>query len=505
MKIRTFAVGFSLVCAMCAPLLAQADWQVYYSGQAQRMFGAGGRGHFATRAECEAYNNSRPGFERNNSYCSGFDRPSSTPSRPSGASGDGGAAEREQEKQRQIQAQKAREEAKKTAREEREAELARQRLFTTGKEQLIRELKGTSPGTLGLKDGTVAAPRPGGTSIFGLRSGADPVPGTVQPVTCPDGSRVENGRCVALNLPTAFESFYTTETRTFLPMNGGGHPIDAIEPPPKDGHGLVGGTTWTYGFKRPQMKCDQHCKADLDRRLKLQLLTYCAQKGDAKDAEKCVADGLPFTPEIYDMVISMGSYNTALYDLATRVVFDGATYGEYSRQHKEIFASLKGRRFDVLDCHSNGAMLCLAALRSGDTAAKEVRLFGPQINPEAAKIWRDYSRRTGTKITVYINSGDPIAPVSWLLPTPPAGNDWNSPNVWLLKTLAVPGNLAAAAFNSFLDGEKGVMNTVLGEYGIDVVRSKCKTVPSLDCHSMKLYEKQIPDKLPAPPRGLPKK
>ena len=244
------------------------------------------------------------------------------------------------------------------------------------------------------------------------------------------------------------------------------------------------------------------CKADLDKRLYAQLLAYCAQQDDAK---KCVDAGLPFSPEMYDMVISMGSYNTALYDLATRVVFDGATYGEYSRQHKEIFASLKGRKFETLDCHSNGAMLCLAAVRSGDTTAKEVRLFGPQINPEAAKIWRDYSRQTGTKITVYINSGDPVAPVSWLLPTPPADTDWNTPNVWLLKTLAGPGKFAAAAFNSFLDGEKGVMKTALDQYGLQVIRFDCSKTPSLDCHSMTRYEKSLQEMEAGKLPPLPKK
>jgi hypothetical protein len=357
----------------------------------------------------------------------------------------------------------------------------REEEFLRRKAELLSGLKtgtgnttsgGLKPGTgnannLGLKPGT------GNTNDPGLK------PGT--PKQCPAGTTLSGGSCVPDLPPEASAFLYALQTSRFEPMNSGGKVVDTSRQP-TDGHGLVGGTTWTYGFKWPQMKCDEACKGDMDKRLYAQLLAYCAQQDDAK---KCVADGLPFTPELYDMVISMGSYNTALYDLATRVVFDGATYGEYSRQHKEIFAALKGRKFDVLDCHSNGAMLCLAALRSGDTTAREVRLFGPQINPEAARIWRDYSRQTGTKVTVYINSGDPVAPVSWLLPTPPAGTDWNLPNVWLLKTLAGPGKFAAAAFNSFLD--------------IKVVRSKCKNIPSLDCHSMKLYEKQLPDRLPALP------
>jgi hypothetical protein len=161
-------------------------------------------------------------------------------------------------------------------------------------------------------------------------------------------------------------------------------------------------------------------------------------------------------------------------------------------------------------------MLCLAALRAGDTTAKEVRLFGPQISPQAAKMWQDYSRRTGTPITIYLNSGDPVASISWLLPTPApqTENTWSStPNVWLYKTVAVPGNLAVAAFNSYLDGETGVMNRALEEYGFTVVRSKCESVISLrkfidraiDCHSMREYEKHLVTELPAPPKWIPKK
>lgn len=318
------------------------------------------------------------------------------------------------------------------------------------------------------------------------------------------------------HLPTPLQPFYTTEMRTFLPMNDGGHPIDATEPPPKDGNGLVGGTTWTFGFKQPHATCGARCKTEMDKRLKLQLRAYCGQQGDAEAVARCLKADFPFNPDLYSMVLSMGSYNTALYDLATRVVFDGATYGEYSRQHKEIFSSLKGRQFNLLDCHSNGAMLCLAALRAGDTTAKEVRLFGPQISPQAAKMWQDYSRRTGTPITIYLNSADPVASISWLLPTPApqTENTWSStPNVWLYKAVAVPGNLAVAAFNSYLDGETGVMNRALEEYGFTVVRSKCESVISLrkfidraiDCHSMREYEKHLVTELPAPPKWIPKK
>ncbi|MHB8108869.1 MAG: hypothetical protein ACYDHW_02425, partial [Syntrophorhabdaceae bacterium] len=67
------------------PVSGIADWKVYYTGKAAKMFGSYGRGNFATKAQCEAYQMSRPGFERNNSYCSGYDTapsPSSKQGKP---------------------------------------------------------------------------------------------------------------------------------------------------------------------------------------------------------------------------------------------------------------------------------------------------------------------------------------------------------------------------------------------------------------------------------------
>ena len=54
-RIRIIGI-FILMLAVIAPEAALAEWQVYFTGQAQRMFGAGGRGSFSTRSQCEAYN-----------------------------------------------------------------------------------------------------------------------------------------------------------------------------------------------------------------------------------------------------------------------------------------------------------------------------------------------------------------------------------------------------------------------------------------------------------------
>jgi hypothetical protein len=141
---RIRIIGIIILTLMVATHdAAFADWQVYYTGKAAGMFGAGGRGNFATRSQCEAYRSSSAGFERNNSYCSGFDTPSNRPPTPSHQSGDNGAAAREQESQRQLQLQR---------------ELERQKKFAEEKDKLLRILRGSSTGTLGLKTGTVPVP-----------------------------------------------------------------------------------------------------------------------------------------------------------------------------------------------------------------------------------------------------------------------------------------------------------------------------------------------------------
>ena len=301
--------------------------------------------------------------------------------------------------------------------------------------------------------------------------------------------------------------FYALQTRTLTAMTDGGHPIDAPGAPSPGIHGLVGGTTWTYGFQWPAYECDTKCQNFIKRDLKKQLELYCSSQSDPR---KCIDEDLPFTKENYDFVVSMGNSHSAIEDLATRVIWDGAEFGEFSRKHKEIFASLKGRQFDTLDCHSNGAMLCLAALRSGETTAKEVRLFGPQITPGAAALWRDYAASTGAKVKIYINNGDPVPAASWMQPTPqtPAGKAFT--DVWLTNPITGPAAVSEALFHTWLDSKKSVMDEPLKRYGFEVKRffqqsKSCDNSLSIACHSMLVYEealkkmKSIPE---PPPRTL---
>lgn len=131
-------IGMSiLTCAAIAPAVALADWKVYYTGKAQKMFGAAGRGNFATRSQCEAYLSSSAGFERSNSHCSGFDAVSKSAGPQQGGANAAGtqdaaakAAAEQQQKRDAMMRQKA------------EAE---QRAFAQEQRTLLNTLKGVSP------------------------------------------------------------------------------------------------------------------------------------------------------------------------------------------------------------------------------------------------------------------------------------------------------------------------------------------------------------------------
>lgn len=307
---------------------------------------------------------------------------------------------------------------------------------------------------------------------------------------------VDIAEALKQNLRRESNYFFADQSQTFTAMNDGGHPIDGPDSAPPGLHGLVGGTTWTFGYRWPPGECDLRCTEKVESSLGRQLSLFCSSQ---PNPEKCVAAGLPFTKESYDLVVSMASSHSAIEDLATRVISDGVEFGEFSRRNKEIFASLEGRDFATLDCHSNGAMLCLAALRSGATTAKEVRLFGPQINAKAAALWSDYAAKSGAKVTIYINNGDPVAAASWGLPAPTSVTAKVATSVWLTNPQTSAPALAKVLFDVWLDSRTAIMDDRLKEYGFQVNRffgadgdqPGCKGTPSIDCHSMLLYEKNV--------------
>ena len=92
-----------------------------------------------------------------------------------------------------------------------------------------------------------------------------------------------------------------------------------------------------------------------------------------------------------------------------RALSDSASLGDTSRLEREVYASLRGRYFETLECHSNGAMVCLAALRKGDVAARSVRLLGPQISEQSLPDW-EWLIEEGyiDRVRLFVMSNDPV-------------------------------------------------------------------------------------------------
>ena len=160
-------------------------------------------------------------------------------------------------------------------------------------------------------------------------------------------------------------------------------------------NGLVEGTTRIIGYNVPN-GFDERQRAEAGE--KLDQLLKLAGKNPAEFS------GL----KDYDFIIGVGTAYS-LEDLVRRVwPGDQFNQGRTSVQ-QPLYASLRGRQFDQLDCHSNGAMVCLAALDLNDVKATHVRLYGPQITPASVESWQRLIE-TGKirSLQIVINRGDPV-------------------------------------------------------------------------------------------------
>ena len=186
-KPLTRFLAFLFILALMPAQDAFADWKVYYTGKAGQMFGYGGRGSFASKAQCESVRTSRPGFERNNSHCSGFDPPKPTvapapayrpPSGQSSAPASGGQAQ--QPDPAALAAQRLQEEvaAKQRAQiaaMEQAAAAMQQQQFDQGKGSLASDLRNrlnASAATSGQALSDCWAARAGQAAQRGDRAGA---------------------------------------------------------------------------------------------------------------------------------------------------------------------------------------------------------------------------------------------------------------------------------------------------------------------------------------------
>ena len=169
-----------------------------------------------------------------------------------------------------------------------------------------------------------------------------------------------------------------------------------------EGNGLIGGTTWIYGYNVPPGS-NPAVRTHAEEALRTQMKLAGVNEREFVNTKD------------YNFILGMAASHSAATDLRKRVKADDASEGEYTVEHQPLYASLRGRQFNRLDCHSNGAMICLAALTREDARAEHVRLFGPQITQESLADWQRLINEGKVKdVQLYINRGDPVPGVSYL-------------------------------------------------------------------------------------------
>ena len=120
--------------------------------------------------------------------------------------------------------------------------------------------------------------------------------------------------------------------------------------------------------------------------------------------------------QVFNMGLGVAATTWEFGDLIQRVQFDQWSPLPVPRSGQSAYNAIKGRRFDLLGCHSNGTMTCLLALYNRDAVARDVVLYGPQITPDTARVWQhliDNGRIRSLRIVM--NSGDPIPPLAMIV------------------------------------------------------------------------------------------
>jgi hypothetical protein len=188
---------------------------------------------------------------------------------------------------------------------------------------------------------------------------------------------------VVIHHPVCEETGTQSQGRTYTPS----------------GNAMIGGTLWITGYNVQNADPRIIAKAHemMDQQMKLAGLRY--------------ADGVDFGK--YNFVLGIAASTDVYQDLSSRVVFDEYSNGQFSAREQAGYASLKGRQFDELGCHSNGAMICLAALENRDIKVDHVALYGPQITVESLQMWDQLVRSGQVKsVEININTNDPVPPFS---------------------------------------------------------------------------------------------
>lgn len=159
------------------------------------------------------------------------------------------------------------------------------------------------------------------------------------------------------------------------------------------GNGLILGTSdIVYAHREPGEPEQRMCDA-----IKQQARVAHKDYGAAVDCSR------------YNFVLGMARSLDPFTDIRNRVVFDDLSNGRFSAQEQLLYEKLRGRQFDELGCHSNGAMICLAALENEDIQAANVVLYGPQVTRESLEMWNKLVQDGRVKsVKVYLNENDPV-------------------------------------------------------------------------------------------------
>ena len=254
-------------------------------------------------------------------------------------------------------------------------------------------------------------------------------------------------------------------------VNLAARPTPPIQPPTErvykhSGNAFMAGTGWQAGYYSP-IGASAAVKARAREMLRDQARLAGAEYDQQVNLDR------------YNFVIGVANKTTMWRDLATRVVFEQLLNGQLSAhpETQRLYNALRGRAFDELGCHSNGAMTCLAALMNRDIKATDVILYGPQITPESLLLWnRLLSEKRISSLRILIAENDPITPVSMLLSPLPLLSPYAA--VLAAPVLFKVDNLATA-IRAISPSAK--VNTFA-----------CGSRPALACHNMALYTEQRP-------------